>query len=140
MIKAYSRLQSILDERGLSVPELQRRLSDRGVSVNIKSLYRLKDSHQPLQRLDLNVAGAICEVCEVDLGALVGFERLGGRLQQLTRAKQRRLDELMDRNNDGQLSKAERGELRELVQETHEITLRNARLLANQQRSMKDQT
>ena len=140
MITAYSRLQAILDKQALTVPELRRRLAERGLEVNIKSLYRLKDAHEPLQRLDLTVAGAICEVCEVELSALVSFDRLGGRLQRLSRAKQQRLDELMDANNAGRLRKAEQRELAELVDETQKITLHNARLLAAQKRKALEAT
>ena len=134
MIKAYSRLQSILDKREITVSELRRRLAERGVAVNIKTLYRLNDSHEPVHRLDLTVAGAICDVCEVDLNALVSFDDLGGRFLRLSSAKQRRLDELMDANNEGQLRSAEKRELAELVEETEQITLHNARLLATQKR------
>ena len=138
MIKAYSCLQSILEERALTVPELGRRLAERGLAVNLKSLYRLKDAHEPLRRLDLTVAGAICEVCDVDLGALVSFDRLGGRLKRLSRAKQDRLDELMDANNEGRLRKAEKQELQALVEETQQITLHNARLLVAQKQKVQE--
>ena len=136
MIEAYSRLQNILEERALTVPELGRRLAEQGRKVNIKSLYRLRNAHEPLRRLDLTVAGAICEVFGVDLGELVSFDRLGGRLKRLSRARQDRLDELMDANNEGRLRKAERQELQSLVEETQQITLHNARLLAAQKQKV----
>jgi plasmid replication initiation protein len=60
MIMAYSRLQKILRDRRWTVPELYRRLQQQGLDVNIKSLYRLNDAHQPLTRLDLQVPCAGC--------------------------------------------------------------------------------
>lgn len=136
MISAYSRLQQILEERGLTVPELHRRMQQRDLDVNIKSLYRLKDAHQPIIRLDLRVAGAICELCDVSLTDLVDFTHDGPQLQRLSDDKQRRLDELMDKNNEGRLNKTQQRELQQLVRETQQITLHNARVLAEQRRRL----
>jgi hypothetical protein len=137
MIVAYSRLQKILEERRLSVPELHRRLQEQSETVNIKSLYRLNDAQQPLARLDLRVAGAICRLCDVSLADLVDFGGQRAKLETLPAAKQERLDALMDKNNEGKLNRSERRELQKLVEETQEITLHNARLLAGQQRVLK---
>jgi hypothetical protein len=60
MVQAFSRLKRVLGERGMSVPDLQRRLEQHGLSVNLKSLYRLVKDDQPLERLNLRVAGMIC--------------------------------------------------------------------------------
>jgi hypothetical protein len=136
MIAAYSRLQKILEQRRLSVPELHRRLKQQDQRVNIKSLYRLNDAHQPLARLDLRVAGAICRLCDVTLADLVDFSAQGAKLATLAADKQDRLDALMDKNNQGKLGRNERRELQELVRETQEITLHNARILAEQQRCL----
>lgn len=136
MIVAYSRLPKILAERRLSVPELHRRLQQENQAVNIKSLYRLNDPRQPLARLDLRVAGAICQLCEVTLADLVDFSGQGAKLATLPSAKQERLDVLMDRSNEGKLSRKEQRELQDLVRETQEITLHNARILAEQQRRL----
>lgn len=136
MIVAYSRLQEILRERRLTVSELHRRMQQRNLDVNIKSLYRLNDAHQPLARLDLRVAGAICQLCDVTLADLVDFSGQGFKLAKLSDTKQRRLSSLMDKNNEGKLSKREQGELQDLVRETQEITLHNARVLAQQQRRL----
>ena len=136
MIVAYSRLQKIIEERRLSVPELHRRLQEQGQSINIKSLYRLNDAQQPLARLDLRVAGAICQLCDVTLADLVDFS---GQAEACDAAgyKQQRLDALMERNNDGKLTRSERRELQKLVGETQELTLHNARMLAGQQRVLR---
>jgi DNA-binding Xre family transcriptional regulator len=136
MIVAYSRLQRILAERRLSVPELHRRLHQQDQGVNIKSLYRLNDARQPLARLDLRVAGAICQLCDVTLADLVDFGGQGAKLATLAADKQDRLDALMDKNNQGKLGRKEQRELQDLVRETQEITLHNARILAEQQRRL----
>jgi len=136
MLVAYSRLRKILDERRLSVPELHRRLQQQDRGVNIKSLYRLNDAQQPLTRLDLRVAGAICQLCDVTLADLVDFSAQGAKLATLAVEKQDRLDTLMDKNNQGKLSRREQRELQDLVRETQDITLHNARILAQQQRRL----
>ncbi len=136
MIVAYSRLQKILDEKRLTVAELHRRLQQQNQGVNIKSLYRLNDAQQPLTRLDLRVAGAICQLCDVTLADLVDFSGQGAKLAKLTADKQDRLDTLMDTNNQGKLSRKQQRELQDLVRETQEITLHNARVLAEQQRRL----
>jgi hypothetical protein len=55
----------------------------------------------------------------------------------LSADKQERLDTLMDKNNQGKLSRKQQRELQDLVRETQEITLHNARVLAEQQRRLK---
>lgn len=137
MIVAYSRLPKILAQRRLSVPELHRRLEQQDQGVNIKSLYRLNDARQPLTRLDLRVAGAICQLCDVTLADLVDFSGQGAKLAKLAADKQDRLDALMDKNNQGKLRRKEQRELEDLVRETQEITLHNARILTAQQRRLK---
>ena len=136
MVHAFSQLKRVLGERKLSIPQLQRRLEERGLIVNLKSLYRLAKDDQPLERLNLRVAGMICQVCDVSLSKLIAFELTDIRLRRLSTAKQRRLDVLMDRNNQGQLTSAERKELQVLVRDAEEIALSNARKLAGQRQSM----
>jgi len=132
MTQAYSRLKRLLSERNITVPELQKRIQQRGMHVNLKSLYRLSREHQPLARLDLRVAGAICQVCEVPLSELITFETPKGTLHRLAVAKQTRLDTLMAKHNEGQLTGGEHEELQALVHEAEEMTLANARILARQ--------
>jgi hypothetical protein len=136
MVQAYSRLKQLLNRQQMSVPELHRRIKQRGITLNLKSLYRLSNDQQPLERLDLRVAGAICQVCEVPLSELIVFESGKAKLRRLPAARQKRLDELMARNNDGSLTAAERQELRSLVREAEEITLANARVLAGQRQRL----
>jgi len=132
MVRAFSRLNHLLEKQNLTVPELHRRLRERGQGVNLKSLYRLKDDCRPLERLDLRVAGAICQLFQVPLSALITFAETGKKLQRLPAAQQKRLDRLMAGNNDGRLSPTERSELEALVQEAETIALHNARMLASQ--------
>jgi Cro/C1-type HTH DNA-binding domain len=136
MVQAFSQLKRVLRERGMSVPDLRRRLEKQGLSVNLKSLYRLVKDDQPLERLNLRVAGMICQVCEVPLSKLIAFEMTESRLRRLSAAKQQRLDALMTGNNEGRLTPGERQELQVLVREAEEIALRNARKLASQRREL----
>jgi hypothetical protein len=136
VVQAYSHLNRVLGDRRLTVPELHRRMQRRGLRVNLKSLYRLS-KEQPLDRLDLRVAGAICLVCDIPLSDLIVFETSGPKLRRLAAAKQKRLDQLMARNNEGTLSRAEQEELRALVREAERMTLDNARTLAGQREQLK---
>lgn len=132
MVRAYSRPNHLLGKHNWTVPELHRRLRERGQRVNLKSLYRLNDERRPLERLDLRVAGAVCQVVQVSLSALITFAETGMKLRRLPVARQRRLETLMAGNNDGRLSAAERAELGQLVREAEAIALHNARVLAGQ--------
>src|SRR5258708_3670493 len=125
MLRAYSRLKQVLKERNVSVPELYRLMRKRGLRVNVKSLYRLSNDAHPLQRLDLNVAGAICQVFTLPLSELIVFEAPRKKLRRLVAAKQKRLEALMAGNNEGRLTDAEVQELRALVREAEEIMLDN---------------
>src|SRR4051812_37975532 len=98
MVQAYSRLRRVLGDRSMSVLDLQRRMEQQGLNVSLKSLSRLIQDDQPLERLNLRVAGMICQVCQVPLSELISFETVGSNLQQLATAKQERLDVLMARN------------------------------------------
>jgi hypothetical protein len=136
MLQAYSRLKRVLDEQNLSVPELYRRLCEKGLRINPKSLYRLRDDRHPLHRLDLRVAGAICEVLDLPLSGLIVFEAPRRKLRRLAAAKQKRLDALMAKSNDGRLTKPEAQELRTLVREAEEVMLDNARQLAQEREKL----
>jgi hypothetical protein len=132
MVRAFSRLKRLLNVRNMTVPELHRRMLEQGLRVNLKSLYRLGNDRTPLQRLDLRVAGAVCEVFALPLSDLIAFEVPKGKLRRLATGKQKRLDTLMAKNNEGRLNDAERQELQELAGEAEEIMLDNARQLAEQ--------
>jgi hypothetical protein len=66
----------------------------------------------------------------------VDFSGESAKLEKLSAEKRRRLDASMRKNNEGKLTKREHSELKQLVRETQEITLHNARILAGQQRRL----
>ena len=135
-MQAYSHLKRLLQQQRLSIPELQRRMRGQGLTVNVKSLYRLRNDHQPVERLDMRVAGAICQVCAVPLSEWIVFEAGTESLRRLGAEQQARLDVLMTGNNDGLLTPPQREELECLVGEAEGIALENARLLARQRQRL----
>lgn len=139
-MNAYSRLKHLLKQQRMSIPELHRRMRNQGLHVNVKSLYRLSKDSQPVDRLDMRVAGAICQVCAVPLSDWIVFEEETGSLRTLALEKQSRLDALMTKNNAGSLTPIERDELQTLVHEAEQITLANARLLAQQQQRLEPES
>jgi hypothetical protein len=130
VLKAYSLLQLLLDKRRLTVPDLVRRLKNRRVAISARSLSRLLDANQPVSRLDMRVAGAICQVCQAPLSELIVFAP-EPPLQRISDAKQRRLDVLMEKNNNGQLTPRELKELEVLVSDVEALSLRNTQTLAS---------
>jgi hypothetical protein len=136
MVQAYSRLKRVLTDQHMTVPELHRRMREQGLRVNLKSLYRLGNDRHPLQRLDLRVAGAICQLFDLPLSDLIAFEEPRPKLRRLPAAKQKRLDALMAKNNEGRLTDSEQQELAALVREAEEVMLDNARLLAGQRQKL----
>jgi hypothetical protein len=136
MLYAYSRLKRVLSEQNMSVPELHRRMVQQGMRINAKSLYRLSNEHQPLQRLDLRVAGAICTIFEMPLSQLITFETPGTPLRRLAAHKQKRLDALLNRNSAGKLTPTQKQELQELVRQAEEIMVANARQLAEERKHL----
>ncbi len=127
---AYSRLGQLLSARRMTVPELNKRMREQGLAANLKSLYRLSVRHRPVERLDLRLAAALCQVLEVSLSELVMFDSSQPELRSLPEDQQSRLDTLMARSRAGSLLPAEREEFVRLVSLTEEIMLDNARLLA----------
>lgn len=134
--EAYSRLRTVLAERNVTVFQLHRQLDSAGLPVNIKSLYRLT-ADEPLQKVDLRVAGAVCQVCGVGIGDLITFQKPRAQLHRLEPKVQARLDELMDKNNEGQLNGREKKEFATLAAEAHRVSLENARMLVGERRRRK---
>ena len=132
MMQAYSQLKSILEQLDVTLTELRQLLQRCRVRVGQRSLSRLTDESRPLERLDMRLASAICEACEVSLSKLIVFRSQDNSFHHISLVKQKRLDYLMDGNNDGCLSEAELAELRQMVRECEEMTLRNAQFLAEQ--------
>ena len=52
------------------------------------------------------------------------------KLKKFPAAKQRRLDELLDKNSEGTISEDERSKLQQLVAEAEQLMVANAKLLA----------
>lgn len=129
-LRAYSRLGKILAGRNMTVADLGRLLGRRKIQLNPKTLYRLSDPTAPIERLDMAVAGEVCEALKIDLSELVSFEAARPSLSRLTPSHQRRLDALLERQSEGTLGGRERQELASLVEEAEQLTLRNAKLLA----------
>jgi DNA-binding Xre family transcriptional regulator len=125
---AYSRLGLILARENLSVLALRRKLEAAGVPVNVKSLYRLAED-APIQKIDLRIAAAICQAFGIALGELISFEKPKAQLRRLDGKAQARLDALMSKNNEGQLTVTERKEFVALAGEAHRISMENARTL-----------
>ncbi len=129
-MNAYSRLNRLLKAQRLSVQELHRRIISLGISVNIKSLYRLSDENRSIDRLDMRVAGAICQACTVALSEWIAFEDEQGSMRSMALYKQKKLEHMMNQNNNSLLTDVEFAEFQILVREAEEISLYNARLLA----------
>ncbi|MGI8913547.1 MAG: helix-turn-helix domain-containing protein [Chloroflexota bacterium] len=140
MPQAYSRLQFLLEEHSLTRADLQRRLAAEDSTVNVKTLYRLADPDRPLERIDLRVVGAICRTLEVKLDDLVVFADPTTMIETLPEHQQRRLDELMEQHNEGELSPAGLEELQMLVHQAEQIALANARRLAEHRRRIRRAT
>jgi hypothetical protein len=103
--------------------------------VNIKSLYRLAED-APVQKIDLRIVGAICRSLGVALGDLITFDKPKAQFRRLASKTQLRLDALMEKNNEGRLTAAERKEFLALAGQAHRLSLENARtLLAERQRA-----
>ena len=130
---AWSTLSTLLAEKNLTVADLYQILQKRGFAVNKKSLYRLAAS-QPVQKLDTTIVRAVCEALEVDLQDLIQFQKPKFELKRLDPKSQRELDKLMDKNNEGELTKSEQARFKVLLDEAQRISLYNAKALLSQKR------
>lgn len=132
-IGAWSNLKVILAQKNLSVLDLHKGLQARGIAVNVKSLYRLADSG-PLWKVDMRIVNAVCQCLGLDLGDLIQLQPPTLGLQRLDRAKQARMEALMEKNNEGTLTEEERETLTRLVGDAQLISLHNGRVLLEQKR------
>src|SRR5579862_364070 len=112
MPEAFSRLKNVLDQNGLTTADLVRRILEQGDRINPKSVYRLADPEEPLEKVDMRVVGAICHALDVGIGDLLTFEEPTG-IEQSSAAKQARMNDLLARDAGGQptLTAAELEEL-----------------------------
>jgi len=120
-VTVYPRLAELLKERDLTVAELERRIEERfGVGVNAKTLYRLTQA-APVQRADLEIAGATVAILGIGLDELFTIEARprtdDGEAEAdiLRPADSRRMAGLVDRQAQGLLTDAEWEELETLV-------------------------
>ena len=104
--------------------------TEKGVSVNLKSLYRLAGS-QPLQKFDARIVKPICFVLGIGLSELISLEKPELSLLKLDPVTQARITTLLDKNNQGTITKTERAELERLVDKAERISLHNARALVD---------
>ncbi|MGH2350118.1 MAG: hypothetical protein ACRDI2_14950 [Chloroflexota bacterium] len=133
-VAVYPRLGEVLREKNLSVAELGRRIEQRfGLSVDRKTLYRLASS-DPIHRADLDIAGAAAAVLGVGLDDVFEVQTAAADAgdespsPDLDPEQSRRLAELLTRQGERKLTKAERAELESLVAEygrrLHQYNLR----------------
>lgn len=130
---AWSTLRILLPEKNLTVVDLHEKLRERGLEVNIKSLYRLATS-RPIRKIDTIIVRAICQALDVSLEDLIQFERPKFHMQHLDRALEKELNKLMDKNNEGQLTQQERARFYTLLQQVQKINLHNSRVLVDQKK------
>jgi hypothetical protein len=105
----------------MTVAEIERHLKQRhNLDVNIKTLYRLTRA-APIQRADLEIAGAVATILGVGLDDLFSVEAVAvdeqseADLQVLGLADSRRMAELVARQAQRLLTEQEWAELEELV-------------------------
>jgi DNA-binding Xre family transcriptional regulator len=141
-ITVYPRLGELLRERKMSVAELARQIEARwGRSVDPKTLYRLT-ADEPIKRVDIDIVFEIAAVLELRLEELFDILALTPEVEffeeeraddLLTAAEDRRMGELFSLEDERGLTRAERKELKALVNlyglRQHE---RNIRLIAEQ--------
>ena len=136
-VTVYPQLAVLLEQRHLTVAELERQIKARfGLTVNPKSLYRLTQS-TPVQRADLEIAGATAAVLGVGLDDLFRVETSSDHEDAekpvLSRDDNRRLAELLDRQSQRMLDGTEWAELERLVSRFgHALHDRRMHLLAQQ--------
>ena len=133
-VVVYARLAELLEARQLSVAELERQIKlQYGISVNAKTLYRLAQS-APIQRADLEIAGAAAAVLGVGLDDLFNVKAVSAaegdwaETHILGLAESRRMAALVEQQTQRLLTEREWTELEELVgkygQGLHEQRLR----------------
>lgn len=138
-VAVYPRLAQLLEERQLSVAALERQIEQRyGLSVNDETLYRLTDA-APVQRADLEIAGAIAAILNIGLDDLftvdaVPVEEDGeAGLRVLGPADSQRMAALVGRQAQRLLTEEEWAELEGLVAKYGQL-LHERRLRARAQR------
>jgi hypothetical protein len=129
IVSAYSALPEVLRRRRMTVADIYRKLLSQGLKFDKKTLYRLA-SPKPMQTINIPVIGALCRELDITLGELISLTPHETKLQRIDEKTQRRLDELMTRNTEGELTAKERKELEELGELVERLSFQNAQLLA----------
>jgi len=138
MQEAYSRLKSVLDAKGLTAADLVRRIAEQGDRVNAKSVYRLADPAETLEKVDMRVIAAVCQALGIGIGDILTFDE-PTIIEEFSPAKQERMTELMTRHQSSsaeRLSTEELAELRKLVDEAELVARGNAHRLASRKRKL----
>jgi len=126
---AYSRLAELMRARRMTVIDFHRELTAKGHRFDLKTIYRLA-SEKPLKTLNAPAVRAVCETLDIDLGKLIVWQAPQPKLKRIDAKTQNRLDYLMARSNEGELTKAERAEFEALTEELEALSVANAKLLA----------
>ncbi len=118
-VVVYPRLGTLLRQKQLTVAELERQIKLRfGLAVNPKSLYRLTQA-APVQRADLEIAGATAAVLGVGLDDLFTVEAVSKddetEVDIVGPAESERMSALIERQKCQMLTDDEWDELESLV-------------------------
>ena len=138
MQEAYSRLKSVLEAKGWTAADLVRRIAEQGERVNAKSVYRLADPAETLEKVDMRVIAAVCQALDIGIADILTFEE-PTIFEQFNPTKQARMDELLYRHQSSSsvsLAQDELLELRKLVDEAEVVARGNARRLASRKRKL----
>jgi len=130
---AYSKLKTVLEGKSLSTADLVRSIAEQGDRINPKSVYRLADTEEPIEKADMRVISAICQALNVGIGDILTFEEPDA-IEEFPPVKQQRMDQLMATLN--KLAPEELTELRTLVDEAEATARGNARRLASRKRRL----
>lgn len=138
MQEAFSRLKSALDSQNMTTADLVRRVQEQGDRVNAKSIYRLANPEEPLEKVDMRVVGAVCQALGLGIGDLLTFAE-PTLVEAFEPVKQARMEALMARRmprSPDALSAEERAELEHLIEEAEAVARGNAHRLAARRRRL----
>ena len=137
MKEAFSQVKAVLDSQGITTADLVRRIIEQGDRINAKSIYRLADPEEPLEKVDMRVISAICQALGVGIGDVLTYDE-PRVIEQLTPDELSRMDALMARHSSttNPLLPGELQELQTLVGRAEQVARNNARRLANRRRRL----
>ncbi len=126
---AYSQLPKLLHEHRWTVADFIKKLTARGVALDKKSVYRLA-SPKPLQTINVRILGAVCDELNISIADLITWQQPKPMFHRIDEKMQARLSFLMEKNNEGKITPREAKELAELGAQAEQLSLENARILA----------